>query len=417
MLTVLEKIFRTVVRDGTLDITDAAGRTYRFGDGDGPDVALAFCDSAAEWELLRDPALTLGELYMDGRIAIEAGDVYDLLCLLQRGADNENLPWFLGALSRLRFLTRRISQANSLGRAKRNVHHHYDIGLETYDLFLDPTRQYSCAYFRPGDDLEAAQQAKMRHIAAKLDVAPGQSVLDIGCGWGGFGAYLAETLGADVVGITLSDNQLETARGLARSKGLSDRLEFIKQDYRTLQGTFERIVSVGMFEHVGVNDYATYFKCIKALLKRDGRALIHTIGRSDGPGFTNPFIAKHIFPGGYFPSLSEVMPAIEKSGLVTTDIEVLRLHYAETLRAWRERFVANWDAARRLHDERFCRMWEFYLAGSEMGFRHHDLVVFQIQLAHDVDSVPITRDYITEREAELEWHAAPRHRPVRIAGE
>ncbi len=416
MLSLLEKIFRKIVCEGSLEITDAANTTHRFGNGAAPHVKVRFMDAGVEWQLLRDPALKLGELYMDGRIRLDQGNVFDLLSLLHRGACDENLPWYLRSLSRLRFAGRRIQQANSLTRAEHNVRHHYDIDLATYDLFLDPARQYSCAYFRPGDNLEAAQQAKMRHLAAKLDIEPGQSVLDIGSGWGGLGAFLAEATEADVVGITLSDSQLETARALAVSRGLLGRLEFIKQDYRTLEGTFDRIVSVGMFEHVGINNYETYFSKIKSLLKPGGRALVHTIGRSDGPGFTNPFIARYIFPGGYFPALSEIMPAVENSSLVACDIEILRLHYAETLRAWRERFVANWDEAARRHDERFCRMWEFYLAGSEMGFRHHGLVVFQILLAHDVASVPITRDYIAEREAELEWHAAPR-RPVRMAGE
>lgn len=416
MLAILENLFRKVVQEGLLEIEDARGQSYRFGPGGGPQVNVRLMDTRAEWDLLRDPTLTLGELYMDGRLCLRRGNIYELLSLLHRGASEENLPWFLKPLSRLRFMTRRFRQANSLRRAEQNARHHYDIDLPTYDLFLDRARQYSCAYFRPGDDIETAQQAKMRHLAAKLDIEPGQSVLDIGCGWGGFGAFLAQNADADVLGITLSDSQIETARELAREQGLRDRLEFIKQDYRTLQGTFNRIVSVGMFEHVGINNYAAYFEGIKKLLKPGGRALVHTIGRSDGPGYTNPFISKYIFPGGYFPALSEVMPAIEQSGLVTCDIEVLRLHYAETLGAWRERFVANWAEAARRHDERFCRMWEFYLAGAEMGFRHHGLVVFQIQLAHDVASIPITRDYIAERETELEWRATP-DRPVRIAGE
>ena len=416
MLTILEKLFRQVVQEGLLEIEDARGRSYSFGPGGTPRVGIRLMDTGAEWALLRDPALTLGELYMDGRLRLEQGNVYDLLSLLHRGACNENLPWFLQPLSRLRFMTRRLRQANSLRRAEQNVRHHYDIDLPTYDLFLDRDRQYSCAYFRPGDDIESAQQAKMRHLAAKLDIGSGQSVLDIGCGWGGLGAFLAQNTDADVVGITLSDSQVEAARKLAREQGLRNRLEFIRQDYRMLQGTFDRIVSVGMFEHVGIDNYPTYFKQIKKLLKPGGRALIHTIGRSDGPGFTNPFISRYISPGGYFPALSEMMPVIEQSGLITCDIEVLRLHYAKTLRAWRERFVANWDEAARRHDERFCRMWEFYLAGAEMGFRHHGLVVFQILVAHDVESVPITRDFIAEREAELEWSAMP-PLPVRIAGE
>ena len=416
MMKILETIFRKIVREGILEVAEASGRVSRFGSGGSPEVRIRFIDARVEWDLLRDPSLKLGELYMEGRLIVERGTVYDLLCLLHRGAADENLPWFLRQLSRARFLTRRLQQANSVHRAEQNVRHHYDIDLGTYDLFLDPERQYSCAYFRPGDDLAAAQQAKMRHIAAKLDIRPGQSVLDIGCGWGGLGVFLAEATGADVLGITLSDSQIAAARELARDRRVEDRVEFLKQDYRKLDGRFDRVVSVGMFEHVGINDYQAYFDRIKQLLKPGGRALVHTIGRSDGPGFTNPFIARYIFPGGYFPALSEIMPSVERSGLVTCDIEVLRLHYAETLRAWRERFVANWAEAARRHDERFCRMWEFYLAGSEMGFRHHGLIVFQIQLGHAVDSVPITRDYIAERERELEWRTAAKS-PVRMAGE
>ncbi len=276
---------------------------------------------------------------------------------------------------------------------------HYDLSGDLYRLFLDEDWQYSCAYFETPDmPLDEAQLAKKRHIAAKMCVERGSKILDIGSGWGGLGLYLAGTFDAEILGVTLSEEQHSRSNERAREQGLEDRALFQLRDYRHLAGPFDRIVSVGMFEHVGVNHYRTYFDKCASLLDEDGVMVLHSIGRTSGPTTTNPFIRKHIFPGGYIPALSEVLPAIEKSGLIATDIEILRLHYAETLKHWRERFTANRDKAVEIYDERFARMWEFYMAGSEAAFRWDDLMVFQIQLAHKRDAVPLTRDYIGETE-------------------
>ena len=305
---------------------------------------------------------------------------------------------------------RRFMQHNTLGRARRNVAHHYDLSGELYDLFLDADRQYSCAYFEhPGDDLETAQENKKRHIAAKMLLKPGHKVLDIGSGWGGLGLYLAGLTGAEVHGVTLSAEQHEVSQQRASELGLDDRVKFSLRDYRHETGTYDRIISVGMFEHVGVGHYDEFFGKVRDLLAPDGVALLHTIGRADEPGTAHPFTRKYIFPGSYAPALSEVMAPIQRSGLFVTDIEILRLHYAETLRHWRQRFLANLDRARALYDDRFCRMWEFYLAGVEVSFRCMDMVVFQIQLARRQDAVPLTRDYITD------WERTQQPRKIQVA--
>jgi cyclopropane-fatty-acyl-phospholipid synthase len=306
-------------------------------------------------------------------------------------------------------------QFNPASRSQRNVAHHYDIDGAIYDLFLDSDRQYSCAYFTEGADLEEAQLAKKRHLAAKLAIDPGHRVLDIGSGWGGLGLYLAKVAQCDVTGVTLSQEQLKVSRERAAREGLSRAVHFKFQDYRQVEGRFDRIVSVGMFEHVGVNHYGVYFRKLRELLNDDGVALIHSIGRSEPPASTNPFIAKYIFPGGYIPALSEMTAAIERAGLIIDDVEVLRLHYAETLRAWRRRFLANWDKAAAIRDETFCRMWEFYLAASETAFRYQNLVVFQVQLSKRIKALPITRDYMFKRERGLIEHEGA-ERP-RMAGE
>jgi cyclopropane-fatty-acyl-phospholipid synthase len=320
--------------------------------------------------------------------------------------------WAQGLLLRAQWLARRIHQYNPIGKAQANVAHHYDLSDTLYDLFLDADRQYSCAYFiRPDDTLERAQAQKKRHIAAKLLLRPGQKILDIGCGWGGLALYLAKIADAEVTGVTLSKEQHQVARRRAAEAGLAGRVDFKLLDYRLESGRFDRIVSVGMFEHVGVGHYDEFFGALRQLLADDGVALLHTIGRADGPGETNTWIRKYIFPGGYSPALSEVLPAIERAGLYVTDVEVLRLHYAETLRHWRQRVLANRERIVALYDERFLRMWEFYLAGSEVTFRHAGHVVFQIQLAKRVDAVPLTRDYIAEFERAhplLEAVARPR---------
>jgi cyclopropane-fatty-acyl-phospholipid synthase len=338
---------------------------------------------------------------MNGRLSIKRGRIYDLLALLASNVQQQPLPYWTAGFDAVRFILRRITQFNPVNRARRNVAHHYDIDDAVYDLFLDRDWQYSCAYFTDSADLDAAQLAKKRHLAAKLALEPGQRVLDIGSGWGGLAIYLAKVAGVDVTGVTLSREQLSVSKERAAKEGLQQTVRFELKDYRETGGRFDRVVSVGMFEHVGVNHYATYFRKIRELLAEDGVGLIQTIGRSGPPTTTHPFIAKYIFPGGYIPALSEVVPAIERSDLIISDLEILRLHYAKTLHAWRERFLANWDKVAAIRDERFCRMWEFYLACSEVAFRYLGLVVFQVQVVKRIDALPFVRDYMVDAEHRL----------------
>jgi cyclopropane-fatty-acyl-phospholipid synthase len=396
----LDMLFRHYIHRGTLVVRSPDGQTNVYGSGgDGPAITIHFTDRAAMRALAFDPDLKLGELYMDGRLIIEQGDIVSLLNLLVRNLTESGLSGAHRFLHSVRRLTRAFAQWNPVFRSRAHVAHHYDLSGRLYDLFLDASRQYSCAYFGHEDDtLEKAQAKKKHHITAKLRFdRPGLRVLDIGCGWGGLAMDIARERDADVTGITLSVEQILIAEELARQNGLSDHCRFDLIDYRKLKGRFDRIVSVGMFEHVGVRYYRDYFSKARELLAEDGVMLLHTIGRADGPGTTNAWIRKYIFPGGYVPALSEVLPAIEKSGLIVTDVEVLRLHYARTLAEWQRRFQANRAEIAALYDERFCRMWEFYLAGAEMAFRHEHQVVFQIQIARRVDALPITRDYMMER--------------------
>lgn len=414
---ILDWALRSLVRRGTLRITTASGRSFAFGDGTGTPIAVRFRSAAAERGMLIDPELKLGEAYMDGTLAVEDGSIADLLFLLL-GQSRPGAPWrWLLPQWVARFLGRHLQQFNPRSRARRNVAHHYDLDGHHYTLFLDSDRQYSCAYFEsPDQSLDDAQLAKKRHIAAKLRIERGQSVLDIGCGWGGLALYLAEFCDARVTGITLSQEQLTYARVRASEKNFGS-LEYRLQDYRDVRQTFDRIVSVGMFEHVGVDYYRTFFRRCADMLADDGIILLHAIGRSEGPGITNPWIAKYIFPGGYIPALSEVLPAIEHAHLLITDTEILRMHYAYTLKAWRERFLAHREEAERLYDARFVRMWEFYLAASEMAFRQQNMMVFQIQLTKRQGIVPITRDYIAGAEARLRELENARRLPLRLAGE
>ena len=396
----LEWALAHAVRRGRLAVTVGGGARREFGDGGAPAVAIRLRDRKAARRIALSGSLGLAEAWMDGALTIE-GDagLYDLLDLLAANLEGRDYPFWLRMRGRLDRAMRRFLQYNPVGRARRNAARHYDLPDDLYDLFLDSNKQYSCAYFSaPGMDLEAAQLAKMRHIAAKLLLEPGLSVLDIGSGWGGMGVYLAREFGVSAHGVTLSARQHRLSNARARAAGLGKRVRFDLMDYRDDRERYDRIVSVGMFEHVGVGHYREFFAKLHGLLKPDGVALLHTIGRAGGPGATDPFIRKYIFPGGYIPALSEIMPAVEAAGLVVCDIETLRLHYAETLRAWRRRFMANRDKAAALLDERFCRMWEFYLAGSEVSFRRMGMVVFQIQLARRQGAVPLTRDYIAAAE-------------------
>jgi len=399
-----------------MTFTTASGDRYTCGDGTGEPVRARFLTADAERRVLLNPELALGEVYMEGSFVIEHGSIADALAILMGQPDA--LPTWAKPHWWARFLIRRIRQFNPRSRSKDNVAHHYDLDGRLYSLFLDSDKQYSCAYFEtPDASLDDAQLAKKRHLAAKLAIGRGDRALDIGSGWGGLGLYLAEIAGADVTGITLSTEQLQVSNARAAEKNLSGSAKFLLQDYRDIEGPFDRIVSVGMFEHVGVNSYDIFFKRCAELLTDDGVMMLHSIGRSEGPDATNPWIAKYIFPGGYIPALSEVLPAIERSGLLVCDVEILRLHYAETLKAWRERFIARREEAVQLYDERFARMWEFYLAASEMSFRKQNMMNFQIQLAKRQGVVPMTRDYVAREEARLrglEHGSRPR---LKIAGE
>src|SRR5216683_6611444 len=386
---------------GRLSVIDAAGERHVFEGSPGPSATIRLHDPRLHWKLLLRPRLFVPEAYMDGKLTVEEGSLYDFIEILvsNDAAQATALPLRLGqAAGRL---VRRLHQYNPVPRAHRNVAHHYDLSDQLYELFLDRDRQYSCAYFRtPADDLDTAQESKKRHIAAKLLLRPGQTVLDVGSGWGGLALYLAAECGADVTGLTLSVEQHKAAMRRVAAAGLSERVRFYLRDYREELGRYDRIVSVGMFEHVGINHYSAFFAKLKSLMTPDGIALLHSIGRKDGPGSTHPWIRKYIFPGGYAPALSEVLPTVERSKLWITDIEILRLHYAETLRAWRGRFERNRDRLRRIYDERFCRMWEMYLICSEIAFRRQDHMVFQMQLSKAVDAVPLTRDYLLGWERE-----------------
>ena len=407
-------LLRRIIRHGSFTVRTAAGSTYIFGDGSGPPVAVRFMTAAAQFAVLLDPELKLGETYMDGTLVVEQGSIADVLGVLLR---QERVPILAWVPRIVRYLFRRLQQFNPRSRARNNVAHHYDLDGRLYSLFLDGDQQYSCAYFESADQsLDDAQLAKKRHLAAKLCVETGNAVLDIGCGWGGLALYLAEIAGAQVTGITLSKEQYQRAQNRALERRTPEAT-FRLVDYRDVGGRFDRIVSVGMFEHVGVGFYDTFFNKCAALLADDGVAVVHSIGRSGRPSITNPWIAKYIFPGGYIPALSEVLPAIERAKLIVTDVEILQLHYAETLKAWRERFLAYRDEAVRIYDQRFVRMWEFYLACSEMAFREADMVVFQVQMAKRKGLVPATRDYIAREEARLRTREAGQATPLRLAGE
>ena len=415
----LQRIFAKLIRKGALRVSTSPGRSFEVGDGTGERIEISFKNRFTLLSILANPELKLGESYMDGSFRVDRGSIADFLDLVLSQI-HDKPPLAIGLLiNAYHYVIRRFAQFNSRGRAKRNVAHHYDLDGRLYSLFLDSDQQYSCGYFeQPDASLDDAQLAKKRHLAAKLLMdRPGLSVLDIGSGWGGLGLYLAEVTGARVLGVTLSEEQFATATNRATEKNLKPRVEFRLEDFRDVKGRFDRIVSVGMFEHVGVTHYDRYFRRLRDLLADDGVALLHSIGRSGPPTSTSTFISKYIFPGGYIPALSEVLPAIQRSGLIVTDVEILRLHYAETLKAWRARFLARRDEVLGLYDDRFSRMCEFYLAASEMSFRHRGLMVFQIQLARQQEAVPLTRDYIGPAEEQLRLAERGQRAPFRLAGE
>jgi cyclopropane-fatty-acyl-phospholipid synthase len=403
-MALMDRFLGRIVRQGTLELTDHLGRTRSFGAPTPgfPDVAVRLADADVARFIAMRPRLGAGEAYMDGRLIIERGDIMQLIALVRA-----NAPWDKGGdlkpkgpLRRIaRAIGGRIDQINPAGRSQRNVAHHYDLDDRLYDLFLDADKQYSCAYFTdPANPLEQAQDDKKAHIAAKLALRPGLKVLDIGCGWGGMALYLNRIADVDVLGITLSHEQLKVARRRAEEADVADRVTFELIDYRALTGTFDRIVSVGMFEHVGVPQYETFFRQCRKLLAHDGVMLLHTIGRMGGPGATDAFTSKYIFPGGYIPALSEIVRASEPARLIATDVETLRLHYAHTLRLWYQRTVEKQAEIEALYDARFFRIWTFYLAGATAAFEHGGMCNYQVQFARSRHALPIIRDYMAEAE-------------------
>ncbi len=394
-----KSIFRSVseriIRKGTLKVVFPDNSSFEVGDSTGSPVTIRIHASNVVRKCVLNGELAFGEAYMNETMTVDGDDIYGFLDLVTRNLEGAEDVLYRQILYRFRILTRYLTQFNPISRAHRNVAHHYDLSNDFYSQFLDQDWQYSCAYFpRPDMTLEEAQAAKKRHIAGKLLLEPGMKVLDIGCGWGGMGLTLADDHGALVEGITLSTEQQALAMSRVRERNLEDRADFRICDYRKVEGQFDRIVSVGMFEHVGTPHYRRFFRDMRRLLNRDGVALLHTIGRLDVPGTTNPWIQKYIFPGGYVPALSEVMTAIEKEGLSVTDIEIWQLHYAETLRCWRRRFENNLDAVKEMFDDRFCRMWRYYLAACEVTFRNRTQVVFQIQITRNKNLLPASRKYM-----------------------
>jgi len=405
----LPLLLRRVIHTGTLTLIDPDGASEVFtGAKPGPSVTIRVTDPALDRKLLANPELRFAEAYMDGGIVIAPQDLRDVLRLFKLNKRRLNRTPSQAIFRRAARVAKRIMRNNPL-RSRRNVAAHYDIGNDLYRLFLDTDMQYSCAYFPNGDEtLEQAQLAKKRHIAAKLLLKPGQRVLDIGCGWGGMALYLAQVADVEVLGVTLAEEQLKVARERTAAAGLSDRVRFELQDYRSVDQSFDRIVSVGMLEHVGATNLGTYFKTVYDRLTPDGVALIHSIMRTNASGVTSPFTAKYIFPGGYIPAVSETVAAVENSRLWLQDCEIWRKHYGFTIEEWAKRFAANRDRAKAMYDERFCRMWELYLAGAESSFRDGRMAVMHLQLGHQRDAAPLSRDYLaveTERlkarEAEL----------------
>lgn len=395
-MQIVDQTLRGFIREGQFRLTDPNGRQYLYKGKDGPSTGITLSDPSLPRRIVTNPELALGEVYMDGTIIVDDDDLHSLFAVLLRNwkAGERGLLFDVDDLRRT--LLRRITQANPLGRAQAHVAHHYDVSQDLYDLFLDADKQYSCAYFRsPEDSLETAQAQKKALIAAKLCLTPGLRVLDIGCGWGGLAMTLAREHGVHVTGITLSNDQHRVASARVRDAGLEDRVSIRLMDYREIGGQFDRIVSVGMFEHVGPPHCHEYFGKIREVLTDDGVALVHTIGRLATPANQSPWILKYIFPGGHVPAMTEVLPHIEKTGLIPTDIEVWRLHYAHTLRHWLTRFEAHKDKVLSLFDERFYRKWRYYLIASEMTFRDGYQAVFQFQLTRNLESVvPNTRDYL-----------------------
>jgi cyclopropane-fatty-acyl-phospholipid synthase len=414
----LSHMLKSFVQKGTLKVIDADGNVHVFAGGPGPSVTMRLTDKSLYRKLFLNPELNAGEAYMDGRLSFENSTLRDFLTLFSINRLALGAYPLQSLLRRVSRGLRRFQQANPLGKAQQNVAHHYDLGNDFYRLFLDDGMQYSCAYFlSDSDTLEEAQQNKLRLLAAKLNLKPGLRVLDIGSGWGDLALYLARLEDVEVTGVTLSREQYALATAKARQAGLDGRVHFELRDYREVSDRFDRIVSVGMFEHVGVLHYREFFAKVRSLLDPSGVMLLHSIGHMSPPGTASPWLRKYIFPGAYSPALSEVFTAVEQESLWVTDLELLRLHYAKTLSHWCRRFEANRSRIAQMYDERFCRMWEFYLISAEMMFRTGSQLVFHMQLAHQRDAVPIVRDYVTDvqrKYREVEAHTAgPRLRHVR----
>ena len=391
---IIKSVLSRVIRKGNLTWIQHDGHVHHYGDGSGELIKIRTTKDFSEINLLLNPSLQFGESYMNGSLIIEEGRIHDLLKLLFSNSKIDIDHWIMDVSRAVRFVLNKFNVGNYLSKSKKNVAHHYDLSDQLYDLFLDKDRQYSCAYFNsPNDTPDQAQRNKKELIAKKLILEKGQNVLDIGCGWGGMASFLSKRSEVNVKGITLSEEQIQYANKRKQTESLHN-VEYKLQDYRNVNETYDRIVSVGMFEHVGTKHYQDFFNKVYDLLNDTGVALIHTIGRLSEPSTNDPWIEKYIFPGGYIPALSETVSKIEKSGLSMTDIQILKFHYAETLKRWRYNFYDNIDKVKEIYDEKFCRMWDFYLSSSQASFEESTLVVFQLQLSKNKKTVPDKRDYM-----------------------
>ena len=392
----LARFWNSIIKEDGFIIIDADKKKYIIGSPKKKvPIILKLLDKNLNYKLLFNPDLYFGEAYSNGTVMLENGSLTDFLNIILGNIGRNEINIFSKLINKAKGSYRYLTKFNFVPKSKKNVTHHYDISDDLYNLFLDQKRQYSCAYFKnDNDSLETAQNNKINHIIKKLNIKPNQKVLDIGSGWGSLAIDIAKTANCEVTGITLSENQLKYSIAKAKEINLENQVSFRLMDYRELDEKFDRVVSVGMFEHVGRKFYNKFFREVHKLLKNDGVALIHTIGSVNPPRDPHPWITKYIFPGGYTPSLSEVLKAVEKSGLISSDIEVLRMHYAHTLRHWKERFLSNKTKVLEMFDENFFRMWEYYLTGCEMAFKWGDQVVFQLQLTKDFTSISNTRDYI-----------------------
>ncbi len=398
--------FSKTVKIGEIRVTFASGRQETYGDGSEDLIAMRFANNKMQRQLILNPDLKIGEGYMDGDLVIEKGNIFDFLSLMARNGNRKHLPIFFKIVFVGMFITNRVKNLWRAATEKRDVAHHYDLDDKLFELFLDDDWQYTCAYFENDEQtLNQAQLAKKRHVTAKLRAREGDSVLEMGCGWGGLALYIAEMSKAHVTAVTLSENQVKIAQKRAENRGLVDLTDFRLQNYRDVEGKFDRIISIGMLEHVGRQNYQSMFKKSYDLLEKEGVMVLHSIGRPKPVLAQDGFNQRYIFPGGHIPAVSEAVAAAEKAGFLVKDVEILPIHYAKTCRMWREKFVQNWDEVAGIYDEKFCRMWEFYLAASEVAFLHFRLMIFQLILAKHQDMVPYTRDYIqqeTERLRALE---------------